>query len=109
MLVNYKAKSNMPVMSDGEVIVSLNLDIDAELEQEGVAREIVRNVQDARKLLNCNIVDRISLQINGALDSKWIEYVAKETLADVQVVENKDYEFKLEDKDIEVFIGLKRK
>lgn len=109
VLVNYKAKSNMPVMSDGEVIVSLNLDIDAELEQEGVAREIVRNVQDARKLLNCNITDRINLQVNGELDSKWVEYVAKETLADVQNIENKDYEFKLEDKEIEVFIGLKRK
>ena len=98
----------MPVMSDGEVIVSLNLDIDAELEQEGVAREIVRNVQDARKALNCNIMDRINLEINGSIDSKWIEYVAKETLADLQKIEVKDYEFKLQDKDVEVFIALKR-
>ena len=109
VLVNYKAKSNMPVMSDGEVIVSLNLDIDAELEQEGVAREIVRNVQDARKALNCNIIDRINLEIKGALDNKWVEYVAKETLADIQVVSTADYNFKLEDKEIEVLIGLKRK
>ena len=109
VLVNYKAKSNMPVMSDGEVIVSLNLDIDAELEQEGVAREIVRNVQDARKALNCNITDRINLEIKGNLDSKWVEYVAKETLADVQQVLNADYSFNLEDKEIEVLIGLKRK
>jgi isoleucyl-tRNA synthetase len=108
VLVNYKAKSNMPVMSDGEVIVSLNLEINAELEQEGVAREIVRNVQDARKLLNCNITDRISLEINGDLDSKWIDYVCRETLADQVKVSNKDYEFKLEDKEIEVFIELKR-
>jgi len=108
VLVNYKAKTNMPVMSDGEVIVSLNLEINAELEQEGVAREIVRNVQDARKLLNCNITDRIYVEIKGDLADKWKEYVCKETLADSKVLTNNDYEFKLEDKDIEVAIEIKR-
>ena len=49
ILVTYVAKDNKPVLSDDSIVVALDLTITDELKQEGIAREIVRNIQDARK------------------------------------------------------------
>jgi isoleucyl-tRNA synthetase len=66
--------------------VALQLEIDEELRREGLAREIVRAVQLARKEAGLEITDRIALQVDG--DPETIEvarehesYVAGETLA----------------------------
>ena len=107
ILVSYKAKSNMPVMSDGEVIVSLNLEITEELEQEGTAREIVRNIQDTRKALNLEITDRIFVQVEGNLPEKWISYICNETLGDLAEITEATSTFTLEDKNITVKIKTK--
>ncbi len=108
ILVSYKAKSNMPVMSDGEVIVSLNLEITEELEQEGTAREVVRNIQDTRKALNLEITDRILLDIKGNLPEKWLKYICNETLGDLAEFEDASSSFTLEDKNIEVKIKVNK-
>ena len=108
ILVSYKAKNNMPVMSDGEVIVSLNLEITEELEQEGTAREVVRNVQDTRKALNLEITDRILLNIKGNLPEKWLKYICNETLGELANFEDASSTFTLEDKNIEVKIKVKK-
>ena len=98
----------MPVMSDGEVIVSLNLEITEELEQEGTAREVVRNIQDTRKALNLEITDRIFVNIKGNLPEKWLKYICNETLSDLADFEDATSTFTLEDKNIEVKIKLKK-
>jgi isoleucyl-tRNA synthetase len=66
--------------------VALQLEIDEELRREGLAREIVRTVQNARKEAGLEITDRIALGLGG--DPKLIEaarehesYIAGETLA----------------------------
>ncbi|HEY5333219.1 MAG TPA: DUF5915 domain-containing protein, partial [Solirubrobacterales bacterium] len=66
--------------------VALELEIDEELRREGLAREIVRAVQLARKEAGLEITDRIALGIDG--DPETIEvarehgaYLAGETLA----------------------------
>ncbi len=66
--------------------VALQLDLDEELVREGLAREIVHAVQNARKDAGLEITDRISLALGG--DSALIEaarehepYVAGEVLA----------------------------
>jgi isoleucyl-tRNA synthetase len=66
--------------------VALELEIDEELRREGLAREIVRAVQLARKEAGLEITDRIALGLDG--DSETIEvareheaYIAGETLA----------------------------
>lgn len=46
-------------------LVALNTSLDNELLIEGVARELVRTVQDARKSAGLAISDRISLCITG--------------------------------------------
>ncbi len=66
--------------------VALELEIDDELRREGIARKIVRAVQNARKQSGLEVTDRISLTLGG--DDELLEaarafegYIAGETLA----------------------------
>jgi isoleucyl-tRNA synthetase len=66
--------------------VALNLELDDELLREGLAREVVHAVQNARKNAGLNVEDRISLSLGGdddLLDAVRAheQYVTGETLA----------------------------
>ncbi len=58
--------SGWEVASDGGETVALELMITPELRREGLAREFVRLVQDARKADGLNITDRIALRWSTA-------------------------------------------
>jgi isoleucyl-tRNA synthetase len=67
--------------------VALQLEIDEELRREGLAREIVRAVQDARKNAGLEVTDRIALALAGAEElvdvaGEHQAYIEKETLAE---------------------------
>ncbi len=72
---------------DGEGgAVSLDTEITEELRLEGLARDLVREIQELRKQSGFNVEDRIRLfyQGDGALAQaleRWREYIAAETLA----------------------------
>jgi isoleucyl-tRNA synthetase len=66
--------------------VALQLEIDEELRRAGLAREVVRAVQDARKNAGLEITDRIELGLGGdaellAVAEEHATYIAGETLA----------------------------
>ena len=66
--------------------VALALDLDDELRREGLAREVVRAVQNARKEAGLEVTDRIELGLGGddelvAAAREHEDYVAGETLA----------------------------
>ena len=66
--------------------VALALELDDELRREGLAREIVRAVQNARKEAGLEVTDRIALALGGdeellAAARAHEDYVAGETLA----------------------------
>jgi len=70
--------------SDG-YLVALDTRLSPELEREGLAREIVRTIQDARKQAGLAISDRIRLYVGGAPSLQRAlfehqEYVLQETL-----------------------------
>jgi isoleucyl-tRNA synthetase len=74
------------VRADGGLTVALELELTEELRREGLARELVRVVQDARKAAGLDVGDRIMLgiradgEVGAALDAHG-PYVAAETLA----------------------------
>jgi isoleucyl-tRNA synthetase len=74
------------VGSEGGLTIALELDLTPELRREGLARELVRLVQDSRKAAGLGVSDRIVLGIAGtnevaeAVDAH-ADYVAGETLA----------------------------
>ncbi|MGH2657748.1 MAG: isoleucine--tRNA ligase [Actinomycetota bacterium] len=59
--------------SGGGVTVALDLDVTPELAREGLAREVVRLVQDARKEAGLRVTDRIELGIEA--DGQVVEAV----------------------------------
>jgi isoleucyl-tRNA synthetase len=66
--------------------VALQLELDDELRREGLAREIVHAVQNARKEAGLEITDRIALALGGdeellAAAREHRDYVAGEVLA----------------------------
>jgi isoleucyl-tRNA synthetase len=70
----------------GTHAVALNLELDESLRREGLAREVVHAVQNARKAAGLNVEDRIALTLGG--DDELLEavrahegYVTGETLA----------------------------
>ena len=104
ILVSYIAKDNRPVMSDEQIVVSLDLTITPELKEEGVAREIVRNVQDARKQMDLNITDKIKLCLEGNVPQNFVEYICGETLATTAQISDNEADFKLETEGVVVKI-----
>jgi isoleucyl-tRNA synthetase len=79
------------VASDGGITVALELELTPELRAEGLARELVRAVQDARKAAGLDVGDRIvlGLRVDG-LAAEALRahrgWIAAETLA-VDVVD----------------------
>ena len=79
------------VASDGGITVALELELTPELRSEGLARELVRAVQDARKAAGLDVGDRIvlGLRVEGpAVEALGTHrgWIAAETLA-VDVVD----------------------
>ncbi|MCL2540279.1 MAG: isoleucine--tRNA ligase [Firmicutes bacterium] len=108
ILVSYQAKEGLHVISEGGIVVSLDLTITPELKDEGIAREIVRNIQDARKSLNCQIMETIQIEIRGNYPKQWLEYICTETLSEVTKIDSPDTTCVIED-DAPITILIKRK
>ena len=71
---------------EGSHAVALELELDDALRREGLAREIVHAIQNARKSAGLQVEDRISLLLGGASElleaaREHQDYVARETLA----------------------------
>ena len=86
ILVTYQAKDGGHIMSEHGIVVSLDLTITDELRAEGVARDMVRMIQDARKQSGCEIADRIVLEISGTYPVQFTDYICGETLASLGTV-----------------------
>lgn len=86
ILVTYQAKDGQHVASNHGIVVSLDLTITEELKEEGFARDIVRNIQDARKQMGCEITDGVFLAFKGPVPEQWLDYICRETLGTLSTV-----------------------
>jgi isoleucyl-tRNA synthetase len=90
VLVESSSPEGYAVAEGGGVLVALDTSITPELRQEGIARELVRNIQDARKSAGFAIADRIAVHLCGVAGDEelettvrqWGDYIRAETLAD---------------------------
>ena len=97
ILVTYLAKDGLHVASDHEIIVSLDLTITDELKKEGLAREIIRSIQDARKQIGCEIMDNITVSFKGEYPAEWIDTICNETLSSVGDIDTPDTVINIDD------------
>jgi isoleucyl-tRNA synthetase len=86
LLIESSSPAGFAVAEEGGYVTALNTEISEELRREGLARDLVRNVQDARKEAGLQISDHIhlSLQMAEALAEAirpHLDYIAAETLA----------------------------
>ncbi len=86
LILTMRAPAGYSVEREGAHAVALDLNLDEELRREGLAREIVHAVQNARRDAGLQVEDRISLWLDG--DGPLLEaaeahrdYLAGETLA----------------------------
>jgi len=97
ILVTYLAKDGLHVASDHELIVSLDLTITEELKAEGMAREIIRSIQDARKQIGCEIMDNITISIEGNYPVAWVDTICSETLSSIGEIDTPDTTLTIDD------------
>jgi isoleucyl-tRNA synthetase len=74
------------VEAEGGLTVALDLDITPELHHQGIARELVRLVQDARKAAGLEVSDRIELAVDATGEvadavASHRDWIAEEVLA----------------------------
>jgi isoleucyl-tRNA synthetase len=79
----------------GEGVVVLDTHVTPELQTEGLARDVVRVVQQARREADLNVADRISLTVDApdavaAAIDMFRDFVAGETLATSMTVGSVD-------------------
>jgi isoleucyl-tRNA synthetase len=87
--VRIEAQSGFSAAADGAYVAALDTDITPALATEGLARELVRRIQDLRKQADLNVDDHIlvefrtdpSADVHQALTS-FSDYIREETLAD---------------------------
>ena len=94
--------------------VALALELDDELRREGLAREIVHAVQNARKQAGLDVSDRIALTLGG--DDDLVEaarahedYIAGETLATSVAYDGDGLETAASIEGRELAIGIEKK
>ena len=97
--IRVEGREGYSLVQDGPYGVALDLDITEELRAEGIAREVVRAIQDLRKAKGLAVEDRIALKVHSneqvivqALETHR-DLIAREVLAtDVQMDEASDAE-----------------
>lgn len=85
--VRLQAKEGWAAAQGKSVVVVLSTELTPELICEGLARELIRTIQDRRKEMNCQFTDRIrigivtdSAELKAAIEG-FADYIRGETLA----------------------------
>ena len=85
-----RGQQGFAVSREGGEVVALDLTLDDSLRHRGLAREVVRLVQDLRKNSGLDVSDRIRLHLEGLdMISEHFDYIAREVLA-VSIVPGPD-------------------
>ena len=89
LLVSMSGKPGYAVAEEAGYAVAVTTEITPELADEGLARELVRRIQEMRKSAGFDISDHIRIAHDGDVEvsrvlklEQWRDYVAQETLAD---------------------------
>jgi len=110
--LNYEPKeghNNIEIEVDNELVVILDTNITPELEKEGMARDIIRYIQEMRKEADYNVDDRINIKISG-IDLGEINTIIKKEVLAKEIVEDEkmDLAKEFEINKIKIKLGVKK-
>jgi isoleucyl-tRNA synthetase len=78
-----RGQQGFAVSREGGEVVALDLTLDDSLRHRGLAREVVRLLQDHRKSSGLDVADHIRLHLEGLdMIQGHFDYIAREVLAD---------------------------
>jgi isoleucyl-tRNA synthetase len=85
LLIETESAQGYACAEEEGFLVALDTTLTPELEQEGLSREIVRSIQDARKQAGLDVADRIALRVTGddaiaQCVAQYRDFIARETL-----------------------------
>ena len=110
LVVQRAEKEHVKVLNEGAVTVGYDTEITHDLLLEGIARDIVRFVQTARKDQGFEVSDHIRLTVNGsALINEAVEafrdYISEETLAlSLTIADNAGAETEIAEESVKVLV-----
>ncbi len=67
VIITETPKQGWAVATDGGETVAIDLELDEELRQLGLARDVVRDIQEARKQRGFDVTDRVTVQWSGSV------------------------------------------
>ncbi len=113
ILTTLKNKKGYCAASNGKTSIVLDTSLTEDLILEGLAREVVRKVQNLRKEADFVITDHINLYYHGdemfdKMLASYDEYIKNETLAD-SLIEDQNIEKDIELNDIVVGLRVERR
>ena len=99
--------------ADNSSLLVLDLELTPELIKEGIARDIVRFIQQARKDADCSITDRILIEIISESDLSNIiniygDYIKEQTLSEFAKDFSPDYVNEIELENHKIQLKIKR-
>ena len=81
LTIVYQGREGENIAAQAGIVVSLDVRVSKELQQEGLARDVIRAIQKLRKDGGLSITDRITLKMTGAdeLLAQFGDVIAQET------------------------------
>lgn len=107
LILEAKDVNNSQALADNKALCVLDLKVTTELEAEGIARDLIRVIQQARKDINLNVADKINLgmEISDEYIEKltsFVDFISEQTLANVEFIKVKDKSYQhIMEKDME--------
>lgn len=86
--VRLQAKSGWAAAQGLGAVVVLNTEVTPELQREGIAKDLIRGIQNQRKAIECQYTDRICVAVDASSDEakaaidEYRSMICDETLAD---------------------------
>jgi isoleucyl-tRNA synthetase len=113
LILEPKSLDGTKILGNNKGMISLDLKITEELEREGIARDLIRSIQQARKDAGFEVSDRIKLYITSDNDlskvlAEYSGFIEEQTLAEMSEGFKADFVAKAELEDMEVEIHVQK-
>ena len=113
VVIQRNEKEDLKVLNEGTITIGLDTKITESLKEEGIVRDIVRNIQSLRKEKGLDVTDRINLWLSTEEAVKkavgnYSDYLINETLTNHLDFDKKDGSSEYECGDYKCFIELEK-